>query len=163
MFIAEFRNIFIAGTTGIGTTYQANACGMEACKQYYRTQYVRLPDLLLELECPRSETVYKKIMQKYSNPVILVIDEWLLLKPTPGEAKDISELLHKCRKRSSAIFGSQYPHEGWYEELDGDDSTPADAILDRIVHDSYKTASKALIQLGIIHERGYGLDKRLSK
>ena len=28
--------------------------------------------------------------------------------------------------------------EGWYEQLGGDDSPLADAILDRIVHDAYK-------------------------
>lgn len=93
-YIAEFRNIFITGTTGCGKTYLANAFGMEACKHYYKTRYVRLPDLLLDLEHARSEGNYKKAMAKYSNPVLLIIDDWLLLKPTPNEAKDIYELLH---------------------------------------------------------------------
>ena len=33
----------------------ACAFGMEACKQYYNTEYVRLPDLLIELEMSRNE------------------------------------------------------------------------------------------------------------
>ena len=54
-YIAEFRNVFITGATGCGKTYLANAFGMEACKHYYKTQYVRLPDLLLDLDHARNE------------------------------------------------------------------------------------------------------------
>ena len=39
-------------------------------------------------------------------------------------------------KRASTIFCSQKAPEGWYEQLG--DALIADAILDRIVHDSYK-------------------------
>ena len=39
--------------TGSGKTYMACALGMEACKQYYTVQYVRLPDLLLDLQAAR--------------------------------------------------------------------------------------------------------------
>ena len=48
-YITEYRNIFITGATGSGKTYMACAFGMEACKQRYKTKYVRLPDMLLEL------------------------------------------------------------------------------------------------------------------
>ena len=50
-----YRNIFITSATGSGKTYMACAFGMEACKQRYKTKYVRLPDLLLELDMARSE------------------------------------------------------------------------------------------------------------
>ena len=72
------------------------------------------------------------------NPVLLIIDEWLLLKPTEIEQHDIRELLHRRRKKSSTIFCSQYHHSGWYDQLGGDDSPLAEAIIDRIKHDSYK-------------------------
>jgi DNA replication protein DnaC len=45
--------------------------------------------------------------------------------------------LSKRRKKSSTIFCAQYKPEGWYEQLGGSDETLADAILDRIVHDSF--------------------------
>ncbi|WP_054876829.1 IS21-like element helper ATPase IstB, partial [Oxobacter pfennigii] len=137
-YITEHRNIFITGATGSGKTYMACSFGMEACKQYYNTKYVRLPDLLIDIEIARNEGTYKKVMAKYSNPVLLIIDEWLLLKPTANEQKDIFELLHRRRKKSSTIFCSQYRMEGWYEQLGGADGPLTDAILDRIVHDAYK-------------------------
>ena len=122
-YITEHRNLFITGATGCGKTYMACAFGMEACKQFYNTKYVRLPNLLMDLEV--------------ANPLVLILDEWLLLKPTEQEQRDILELLHRRRKRSSTIFCSQYKFEEWYDQLGGDESPLADAIIDRIAHDSY--------------------------
>ena len=84
-YIAEYRNIFITGATGCGKTYLACAFGMEACKQYFTTKYVRLPDFLIDLEIARNDGTYKKVMSKYTNPMLLIIDEWLLLKPSENE------------------------------------------------------------------------------
>ena len=114
------------------------AFSMEACKQYFNTKYVRLPDLLIDLETEWTDGNYKKVMAKYANPVVLILDEWLLLKPTNSEQRDIFELLHRRRKKSSTIFCSQYAFEEWYEQLGGGDSPLADAIIDRIAHDSYR-------------------------
>lgn len=136
-YIADYRNIFITGATGSGKSYLACALGMEACKHYYNTKYVRLPDLLIDLKAAKENGTYKKVMAKYANPVLLILDEWLLMKPAEDEQKEIFELLHRRRKRASTIFCSQYTKEGWYEQLGGDASPLADAILDRIVHDGY--------------------------
>ena len=38
-------------------------------------EYVRLPDLLLELEMARNDGTYKKVQSKYANPVLLIIDD----------------------------------------------------------------------------------------
>ena len=130
-YISQYRNIFISGTTGSGKTYLACALGMEACKQFYTVKYIRLPDLLIELEAARSEGTFKKVI-------------WLLLKPSINEQQDIFELLHRRRKKSSTIFCSQYRHEGWYDQLGGADSPLADGILDRIVHDAYKINIESL-------------------
>ena len=73
--IFEHRNLFITGATGCGKTYMACAFGMEACKRYYNTKYIRLPDLLIDLEIARTDGNYKKVMAKYANPVVLILDE----------------------------------------------------------------------------------------
>lgn len=136
-YISEHRNLFITGATGCGKTYMDCAFGMEACKQFYNTRYVRLPDLLIDIETARSVENYKKVMAKYATPLVLILDEWLLLKPTEDEQRDILELLHRRRKKSTTIFCSQYEKSEWYNQLGGDASPLADAILDQIVHDGY--------------------------
>ena len=158
----EQQNLFITGATGCGKTYMVCAFGMEACKQYFNTKYVRLPDLLIDPEMARTDGSYKKVMTKYANPVVLILDEWLLLKPTDSEQRDIFELLHRRRKKSSTIFCSQYEFEEWYDQLDGDDSPLTDAIIDRIAHDSYRIN---ITSIDAEHDRSmrevYGLDKAL--
>ena len=161
-YISEYRNIFITGATESGKTYMACAFGMETCKQYYKTKYVRLPDLLIDLQIARDEGNYHKVIKKYANPILLIIDEWLLLKPTPEEQKDIFELMHLRRRKSSTIFCSQYRHTEWYDQLGGADSPLADAILDRIVHDAYMINIESIDPKRDISMREiYGLDKSL--
>ena len=56
----------------------ACAFGMETCKQDYSVKYVRLPDLLIDLEMARKEALYKKVMDRDTKPTLLFPDEWLL-------------------------------------------------------------------------------------
>ena len=66
-YITEYRNIFITGATGSGKTYMACAFGMEACKHYYSVRYVRLPDLLLDLQAARDNGAFSTVLKKYTN------------------------------------------------------------------------------------------------
>ena len=158
-YITEHRNLFITGATGSGKTYLACAFGMEACKQRYKTKYVRLPDLLLELELARNDGTYKKVQAKYANPILLIIDEWLLLKLTESEARNLFELIHKRRKKSSTIFCSQFRESEWYQQICSGESTLADAIMDRISYDSYKTNIESIDPSKDLSMREvYGLD-----
>ena len=162
-YISEYRNIFISGATGSGKTYMACAFGLEACKQYYTVKYTRLPDLLLELEAARIEGTFAKILSKYTKPLLLIIDEWLLLKLTESESRNLFELIHKRRKKSSTLFCSQFREEGWYERLGGDDNTLADAIMDRIVYDAYKINIESIDPAKDLSMREvYGLDQMQS-
>lgn len=159
-YITEYRNIFITGATGSGKTYMACAFGLEACKQYFTVRYIRLPDLLLELEAVRNAGNFAKVLNKYTKPLLLIIDEWLLLKLNESESKNLFELIHKRRKKSSTIFCSQFREEGWYERLGGDDNPLADAIMDRIVYDSYKINIECIDPSKDLSMREvYGIDK----
>ena len=73
------------------------------------------------------------------------------------EQKDIFELLHRRRKKSSTIFCSQYGFEEWYDQLGGDASPLADAIIDRIAHD----ITSIDVEHDISMREVYGLDKAL--
>lgn len=120
---------------------QAEQCGMgcafgiAACRNYYTVKHIRLPDLLDELAVARGEGIFKKVMKQYKNVSLLILDEWLLTPLKGNEARDLLEIVESRHQNGSTIFCSQFAPGGWHEKI-GED-TLADAILDRIIHDSY--------------------------
>lgn len=134
-FIRANHNIIIMGAAGSGKSYLACAFGMEACKQFYSARYIRLPDLLTDLAMARGDGTYKRLMKQYQKINLLIIDEWMLVSLKESEARDLLEIIHNRHKRASTIFCSQFLPAGWHAKIG--ESTLADAILDRIVHDSY--------------------------
>jgi DNA replication protein DnaC len=91
--------------------------------------------LLTDLAIARGEGVYKKVLSQYRKVDLLILDEWMLVSLTETEARDLLELIHARHKRASTIFCSQFSPAGWHSKIG--EATLADAILDRIVHDSY--------------------------
>jgi DNA replication protein DnaC len=134
-YIQEKHNIIIKGASGNGKSYLACAFGVAACRQFYTVKYVRLPDLFDELAIARGEGIYQKVMKTYRKVNLLILDEWLLTSLTESEARDLLEIVEARHQVASTIFCSQFDTQGWYEKI-GED-TLADAILDRIIHDSY--------------------------
>ena len=135
-YIQDRHNIIILGASGAGKTYMACAFGIAACKNFLRVKYVRLPDLMNDFAVARNIGTYKKTMQQYKRVDLLILDEWLLHKLKEPEARDLLEIVEARHQKGSTIFLSQFAPAGWHQKI-GED-TLADAILDRIVHDSYE-------------------------
>jgi len=134
-YIDEHHNVIILGATGNGKTYISNALGMTASRNFYTVKYIRLPDLLGELAIARAEGNYRKAIKQYKQVKLLILDEWLLYPLKESEARDLLEIAEGRYKRASTIFCSQFEVRGWHKKIG--DTTLADAICDRIVHDSY--------------------------
>jgi DNA replication protein DnaC len=135
-YIFDKHNIIILGASGAGKTYMACAFAIAACKNFLRVKYVRLPDLLNDLIVARNVGTYKKLMQQYKRVELLILDEWLLHKLKEAEARDLLEIVEARHQKGSTIFLSQFAPAGWHSKIG--ENTLADAILDRIVHDSYE-------------------------
>ena len=134
-YIQENHNIIILGATGSGKTYLSNAFGMAATRNFYTVKYVRVPDLLGELAIARGDATYRKAIKAYKQVKLLILDEWLLFPLKESEARDLLEIVESRYKKASTIFCSQFEVAGWYHKIG--EPTLADAISDRIVHDSY--------------------------
>lgn len=134
-YIQEKHNIIILGATGAGKSYLACAFGVAACRNFFNVRYIRLPELLNDLAVARGEGTYKKVIKEYKRISLLILDEWLLIPLSSTEARDLLEIVEARHKRASTVFISQFAPQGWYGKIG--EETLADAILDRIVHDSY--------------------------
>lgn len=134
-YIAEKHNVIILGAAGSGKSYLGCALGMEACKQFFSVKYTRLPDLLTDMAITRGEGNIKKLLQQYLKVNLLILDEWMLIALKESETRDLLEIIHYRHKKASTIFCSQFAPAGWHIKIG--EATLADAILDRIVYDSY--------------------------
>jgi len=134
-YIGECRNIIILGATGNGKTWLSNAFGIAACRNFQTVRYVRLPELLAELAVARAEGTYSKTIAGYKKVKLLILDEWLLYPLKDIEARDLLEIAESRHKKASTIFCSQFDVGGWHAQIG--EPTLADAVVDRIVHDSY--------------------------
>jgi len=96
---------------------------------------VRLPELFAELAIARGDGTYRKVIKQYKQVKLLILDEWLLFSLKENEARDLLEIVEARHKRASTMFCSQFDVAGWHLKIG--EPTLADAICDRIVHDSY--------------------------
>jgi DNA replication protein DnaC len=94
-----------------------------------------LPDLLAELAIARQDHTYSKVVKQYKQMCLLILDEWLLFPLKEVEARDVLDIVNYRQKRASTIFCSQFDTQDWHHRIG--ETTVADAICDRIVHDSY--------------------------
>ena len=92
-------------------------------------------ELLNDLAIARGEGTYKQLIKEIKKISLLILDEWLLIPLSSMEARDLLEIVEARHKRTSTIFISQFTPAGWHGKIG--EETLADAILDRIVHDSY--------------------------
>ena len=136
-YIEKHLNIILMGASGNGKTWLSNAFGIQACRQHYKVKYVRLPELLDEFILARNEAdgSFRRLIKKYKKVDLLIIDEWLLTSLPEEHTLTLFEIIESRLKTASTIFCSQIAPEGWYEKLG--EALVADAILDRIIHDSY--------------------------
>ncbi|MCL2096401.1 MAG: IS21-like element helper ATPase IstB [Oscillospiraceae bacterium] len=135
-FIDEHHNVIILGASGGGKTYLANALGVAAVRNLRTVRYIRLPDLFGELAIARAEGTYRKVIKSFKQAELLILDEWLLYALKDTEARELLEIAEARYKKASTIFCSQFDIGGWYQKIG--EPTLADAICDRIVHDSYR-------------------------
>ena len=129
-------NIIITGRAGLGKSYIACALAAKAMNDGLSSQYFRAPRLFEKIISSRAEGKYRQFLENLSKTDILLIDDFGISPLNNEERKDLLEIIDDRYDLKSTIITSQYPPKNW-PELIGD-STIAEAILDRIIHDSYK-------------------------
>lgn len=97
----------------------SNAFGIQACRQFYKVKYIRLPELLDELATAKYEAdgSFRKLILKYKKIDLLILDEWLLTELTTEQVLHLFEIVESRLKRTSTIFCSQFSPEGWHSKL----------------------------------------------
>ena len=111
-YIDEGHHVVLEGASGNGKTYIACALGNAACRRMKTVRYIRMPELLDELNIARSNGSLKKLMKAYKKVELLILDEWLIRPLTSQESYDLLEIAESRSSRSTIFVLSTSPKAG---------------------------------------------------
>ena len=134
--IEQGHNIMITGATGTGKTYIACALAHNAISCGYTTFYVRISKLLSEIKLVRADGSYLSYLKKITKKKLLILDDFGVAPMDTRDAQELLEIIEDRTGVGSVIVTSQLPVDHWHEYLNN--GTIADAVLDRLVHNSYR-------------------------
>jgi len=134
--IAAHQSTLITGPSGAGKSYLAQAFGLNACRNGFTVQYVRLPTLLAQFVQARAQGTYDRLLRRLAKTALLVIDDFGLAVLSEVEKQDLLEAIEERYGVGATLVTSQLPIGDWHEYLGG--GRLADAILDRLVHNAHR-------------------------
>ncbi len=135
-FITKGKSILITGPTGVGKSFIASALGHQACLLGYTTLYYNIQKLLTDLKLAKIDGSIIKLQKSLYRKELLILDDFGLQGLNQNQRIDYFEILEERHGRKSTIFISQLPAHEWFDIIG--DNTIADAIVDRVIHQSIK-------------------------
>jgi len=139
-FIEKKENLIITGSTGIGKSYLASAIGHKACSLGYRVLYQHHSKLFGRMKIAKADGSYLKELAKMERQHLLLIDDFGITPLDAQSRATLMEIMEDRHQKSSTIITSQLPVSKWHEVIG--EETIADAILDRLIHDSHRIDMK---------------------
>lgn len=133
--IDQGLNLVITGPTGVGKSYFAQAFGYMACRRSQMVHYYRISELMDILSAAKIEGTFQKVLRQLQKCDLLILDDWGLNKFNVSETIALTDMIDIRNLKKSVIIVSQIPSETWGDVLS--DDTRADAIMDRVLKNSY--------------------------
>lgn len=138
--LADHLNLVLLGPTGTGKTFLSCVLADHLCKQGHTVRYLKTADLVLELKLAKADGSFPRLRKRLASFELIILDEWLRDPLPKADAREILDFLDDRYRRRSCLFATQFPVNQWHQQIT--EPTLADAILDRIVHDSLRLGLK---------------------
>ena len=138
--IESKQNIIITGPTGVGKSFIATALGHQACMYGHKVIYYNCLKFFSQLKYWQADGSYIKELKKIERSNLLILDDFGLEILDKQSRISLLEILEDRVGKRATIIVSQLPENKWHEIIG--DETIADAICDRVLHNSYKIKMK---------------------
>lgn len=135
-YLTKGESVLITGATGCGKSFLASALGHQACLLGFKAAYFNTQKLMLKTKMSRLEGTAIKFFDRIAKTDLLILDDFGLTHLEKQHQLDLMELIEDRHGKKSTIIVSQLPVQSWYEVIG--EETIADAILDRLLHSSYR-------------------------
>lgn len=131
-FIPKGENIVFVGQPGTGKTHLSIAIGLRALEHGYTVLFTTAHDMIISLQAARADHTYKKKIEYYTTPDLLILDELGYKTLTATTVEDFFEIVSKRYEKKSTIITSNKEFPAW--DTIFFDKTLTTAIIDRIIH-----------------------------
>lgn len=138
--VKRHLNLIFLGPTGVGKTFLACVLADHLCRQGYTVRYFKTAELLSELKFAKVDGSFPKVRKQLASFELIILDEWLRDALSPNDARELLDFLDERYRRAACLLATQFPVNQWHAQIQ--DPTLADAILDRLVHDSLRLTLK---------------------
>ncbi|HMC87862.1 MAG TPA: IS21-like element helper ATPase IstB [Chitinophagaceae bacterium] len=135
-FIQKGEDLFITGSTGTGKSFLASALGQQGCLLGYKVLYTNTTKLLSQLKMAKADGTHLRELASIEKKDVLILDDFGV-QPLDAQGRALLlDIIEDRHSKRTTIITSQVPVKKWHEIIG--EKTLADAILDRIVHQSIR-------------------------
>ncbi|MEO7049183.1 MAG: IS21-like element helper ATPase IstB [Ferruginibacter sp.] len=135
-FIKKGEDLFITGSTGTGKSFLASALGQQACLMGYKILYSNTAKLMSHLKMAKADGAHLKELSRIEKQDALILDDFGVQPFDAGSRALLLDIIEDRHGKRTTIITAQLPVKKWHEVIG--ENTLADAILDRIVHQSIR-------------------------
>lgn len=135
-FIKKGEDLFITGSTGTGKSFLASALGQQACLLGYKILYTNTAKLMSHLKMAKADGAHLRELSKIEKQDALILDDFGVQPFDAASRSLLLDIIEDRHGKRSTIITAQLPVKKWHEVIG--EKTIADAIMDRIVHQSIR-------------------------
>lgn len=134
-FIPKGENVVFVGQPGTGKSHLSIALGLAALGYGYTVLFTTVWDMITTLQAARADHTYKRKIEYYTKPDLLILDELGYKTMGTTTVEDFFEIVSKRYEKKSTIITSNKEFPTW--DTIFFDKTLTAAIIDRIIHHSH--------------------------
>jgi DNA replication protein DnaC len=135
-FIKNGEDLFITGSTGTGKSFLASALGQQACLLGYKVLYANTAKLMSHLKMAKADGAHLRELSKIEKQDALILDDFGVQPFDAGSRALLLDIIEDRHGKRTTIITAQVPVRKWHDIIG--EKTVADAIMDRIVHQSIR-------------------------